>query len=348
MPNDWRGIVRKIGALSQQEIALWIQIQSRNHHLRSPFFSYAFSACVAAANPRARVCLLYQGTELKGFFPFQFSHSVARYLGAGERIGGSLSDFSGLLLDSQHSISTVDLLRCAGLHHFIVSHLEARQIEHGLVTEQKHDGYRIRFDEGAEKYWSTVRDKHKDKYKNLLNRERKLERDYPDLRFVFHEPEQVPALKLLLAEKRAQYARTKVGDALSETWMRNCLHILARQNDDACMPVMTSLYLNGDWAACHFGLRSADVLHYWFPVYNPAYANLSPGLVLLRKVINEGDRHGIKEVDLGEGDAPYKLWLGTDRYENLSADWSSSDLRSFAFRAFRSLSWRAQSMCNPK
>lgn len=345
--SEWRGEVKELDAVAPDEIALWDQLCKEHRYLRSPFFSFTFSACVARAKPNSRVCLLYRGASLVGFFPFQFENSVAWALGAGERIGGPLNDSFGIIGGPTSAISHTDLLRCAQLNYFSVSHLESEQQELGLVGQRKHLGYSVKLSEGAEDYWSKINVRHRDKLKNLLNRERKIERDFKKVTFIFDEQDPLSVLDLVIAEKRAQYARTAVGDALQLEWMRNCLKEIAAQANELCRPVVSSLYLDGEWAALHFGIRSPGVMHYWFPVYNQNIASLSPGLILLRKIINHCPEHGIGEIDLGEGDAPYKVWLGTHEYANSSGEWTLFGARSFTYKALRAASWRIKALRKP-
>ena len=44
--------------------------------------------------------------------------------------------------------------------------------------------------------------------------------------------------------------------------------------------------------AAHFGIRSGAVLHWWFPVYDPEFAALAPGWILLRELVAGRARAG--------------------------------------------------------
>jgi CelD/BcsL family acetyltransferase involved in cellulose biosynthesis len=54
------------------------------------------------------------------------------------------------------------------------------------------------------------------------------------------------------------------------------------------------------------GIRSRDVLHWWFPTYDPAYTKYSVGIILLLRVARAAADEGIVSIDLGKGDALYK------------------------------------------
>ncbi len=48
------------------------------------------------------------------------------------------------------------------------------------------------------------------------------------------------------------------------------------------------------------------MLHWWFPVYDPAYAQLAPGWILLRELVAATPGLGVRRIDLGRGDDEYK------------------------------------------
>jgi CelD/BcsL family acetyltransferase involved in cellulose biosynthesis len=47
-------------------------------------------------------------------------------------------------------------------------------------------------------------------------------------------------------------------------------------------------------------------LHYWFPVYDPAFARYAPGRLLLAAIIEAAPFHEISRVERGVGNAPAK------------------------------------------
>jgi CelD/BcsL family acetyltransferase involved in cellulose biosynthesis len=72
------------------------------------------------------------------------------------------------------------------------------------------------------------------------------------------------------------------------------------------------LYAGDVVAALHLGLRSGQVWHSWFPAYNPDLDRYSPGLVLMLELAAAAaSALGIREIDLGKGEARYKLALAT-------------------------------------
>ena len=83
--------------LSASEIELWTSVCGKIPSLDHPFFSYAFARAVDRVRPHVFVAILEKHGRIVGFLPFQFSGRPARMLGAAERVGGDLSDRSGVI-----------------------------------------------------------------------------------------------------------------------------------------------------------------------------------------------------------------------------------------------------------
>jgi CelD/BcsL family acetyltransferase involved in cellulose biosynthesis len=340
----WHGEVKRIGDLSEREIEFWQHLVATRSELCSPFFSIEFARAVAAAGVRARVCLLYDHRELAGFFPFQFADRFCQWAAAGERIGGALNDFCGLLLDyPRHGpIGVAELLRCAGLKSFDVSHLEQHQPRFGPRFSVTSQGARIQVGNDLETYWTAMRAAHPSDYETLRRRERKAAREYRSIDFAFADADLGRLLDQVVAAKRAQYLRTGKKDGFAGSWKLGCLKHIAGYRTGRCLPVLSSLLIDGNWAALHFGLQAGKVLHYWFPVYNPNFDSISPGLILLSKMVREAASHGIETIDLGEGLSRYKLLFATELYPIYRDFWHRASPRGLAYRGYMSLLWRVQ------
>jgi CelD/BcsL family acetyltransferase involved in cellulose biosynthesis len=106
--------------------------------------------------------------------------------------------------------------------------------------------------------------------------------------------------------KRAQYAATSGRDYFRQPDRIDLMHRLLHTRDRAFGGILSTLHIGDHLVAAHFGIRSDHVLHWWFPVYDPAYAQLSPGWVLLRELVAATPEFGIHRIDLGRGDDEYK------------------------------------------
>jgi len=114
------------------------------------------------------------------------------------------------------------------------------------------------------------------------------------------------SLELLFKLKTAQYRRTRVANVLAAAWKRELLRQLAASLSPDCLGVVSTLEAGDRVLAVHFGLRRGPVLHYWFPVYDPAFARYAPGRLLLAAIIEAAPFHGISRVERGVGTAPAK------------------------------------------
>lgn len=139
----------------------------------------------------------------------------------------------------------------------------------------------------------------------LERKARKLEREVGPLRFVAHTGP-TGVLERVFALKSAQCRRTGTADVFAPGWTRSLARRLLAVSHDHFGGCLSALYAGERLLAAHLGLRSARVWHWWFPVYEPAFAAYSPGGILLLEVAREAARRGASALDLGKGDDPYK------------------------------------------
>ena len=59
--------------------------------------------------------------------------------------------------------------------------------------------------------------------------------------------------------------------------------------------------------AAHYGMIENDLLHYWYPAYDPKYSIYSPGTALFTAIVAAASENGIRCIDMGYGEQPYKL-----------------------------------------
>lgn len=187
----WYGEVKRLTDLSATEIELWRHLHTTRHELRSPFFSFEFAHAVAKAGARARVCLLYEGGTLAGFFPFQYAGAPAQAMGVGERIGGFLSGFCGTIMDqSWHPrISREDLLRCMGLGRLRLGSSMEKSEQHLNIAAARTLGTQVSLVQEPEQYWPLVRGRRCTTYDNLGEGLREIDGEFPSVEFAFANEE---------------------------------------------------------------------------------------------------------------------------------------------------------------
>jgi CelD/BcsL family acetyltransferase involved in cellulose biosynthesis len=75
--------------------------------------------------------------------------------------------------------------------------------------------------------------------------------------------------------------------------------------------VLSALYLGDKLAAAHFGMRTATVLHYWFPAYDAELSAHTPGNICLLELADAVAAGGVRRIDLGKGPERYKQALAS-------------------------------------
>jgi CelD/BcsL family acetyltransferase involved in cellulose biosynthesis len=250
-----------------------------------------------------------------------------------------MTDYFGLVARPDVRLESTQLLRLAGLHHMVFSHLDESQLEYGLTAEQPQVGYQINIDV-TEHYWEELRKTHK-KFVTYADRSwRQVESQYGALRFTAAASEWHTELDQLLTHKSQQYLRTGQFDLFATSWKRNLVTRLGGVHEQTCTGMLSTLYAGDTWLASHFGLRCMDVLHYWFPVYNTELSKFSPGRLLLKALIEASPGLGIRLIDHGGGDAHYKSESSNRTHIYLRGVWQGASIRAQIARAAASFRWR--------
>jgi CelD/BcsL family acetyltransferase involved in cellulose biosynthesis len=113
-------------------------------------------------------------------------------------------------------------------------------------------------------------------------------------------------LKQAISWKRQQYRRANILDLFIPDWTRDLVERLHRSTGAQNRGILSVLRAGDKVVAAHFGLIEGDLLHYWFPAYHVDYSQYSPGTALFKQIIRSSSQYGIKCVDMGYGEQPYK------------------------------------------
>jgi len=331
------GQVAQPGALSRDDQELWRKFLEPQP---IAFLSYSYVQAIASCLPLVRICRITQGDRTIAFFPFQYRSPVYAAARIGERLGGELSDYFGLIAEPGFRIEARELLRLSGLRSLYFTHLDESQRENGLVGEKREVGYRIDFPQGGESFWEQKGRDDKKFTSDTERRERKLIREHGPLRFVFSENDTQKTLSRLIADKRAQYSRTQATDVLRDRRTQSILYALCQTRDAQCHGIVSTLYAGDIWVASHFGLRSGSTLHYWFPVYNPVLKAFAPGRILLKQIIQSAQFHGLERIDRGAGDSVAKRDFATSQHFFYTGLWQQPGVTALAHRAGLAIGWR--------
>ena len=146
----------------------------------------------------------------------------------------------------------------------------------------------------------------KSAFRAIRVRAEKAEKQHGPIKHVF-EDRSADALKQLVAWKAEQYRATGQIDVLSVGWVKGLVADLLSASDGAVKAQLSSLWFGDRLAAAHLGLRTGTAMHYWFPGYDPEFAELSPGNILLHRMAKAAAEEGVRAIHLGPGDYRYKL-----------------------------------------
>jgi CelD/BcsL family acetyltransferase involved in cellulose biosynthesis len=337
------GIVRRIAALACEVTAAaelgaserdrWEAIRAQDPALASPFFAFDYTAAVASVRRDVHVAVLRDAGEIVGFLPFQRALG-----GAGRPVGGKLTDYQGAIVAPGLGWDVRSVLRGAGLRSLRFDHLIASQRPFRPYFSSVASSPVVDLDDPAKPPPGAP--------SQAARKRKRLERRSV-LRFTRSEASG-DALRTLMGWKAAQYRRTGAFDAMGRPWVRDVLERLHATRTDALAGELACLYADDELLAAHFGLRSGRVLHWWFPAYDAAFARDSPGLVLLRLLLDDAPEAGIGLLDFGKGEEDYKasfandaieLGVGVAEADRFSA-WRGAASRAAWGRALRSRLYR--------
>ncbi len=309
-------------SLGLAEVERWGELQQQFVY-SSPFFRPEFTAAMATMRD-VRVAVVADAGTVVGFFPFE---ARAR---AGRPVAWPRSNYHGPVLDERAGVDPRELVRACGLATWTFDHLPAELP--GFVRHSFGGGRSPYLDvsAGFESYVASRRERSD--VRNALGKTaRKLVREVGPVRFVL-ESGATELLTRLVEWKRRQYAETGVRDVLADAGSRELLERMHAVRGPEFAGALSVLYAGNEVAALQFGVRSARVWHCWFPAYNRDLAKYSPGLMLLLELARAASSLGVRQVDLGKGDAPYKLALANGAHELLEGCVGASAVSALAVR----------------
>ncbi len=305
----------KVHLLNSDELAgeplrLWLRMQESDPALSSPYFRPEFTAAVAAVRNDVAVALLEEGGEVAGFFPFQRDAA-----GDGVPLGGWLSDFHGVVAAPGARIEPPELIRKCGLRSWRFHNLLASQEPFVAFHSARTAAACLDLSGGFAAFIAERRRAGSAQIRKLGTLRRKLEREVGPVRFEA-QSDDPGELRRLMEWKSAQYRRTsRPNDWFAVPWIAALLERLQRIRNEGFSGALSVLYAGGEAVAAHFGMRSRRSWHYWFPAYDLRFARYSPGLLLLLEIAAHAAAEGIRRVDLGKGEEPYKRRLANGAVE---------------------------------
>ncbi len=291
--------------------ASWASLRAMDPALRSPYFSWEFVDAVAALSGNVEVGVLRHAARTVGYFPFQ--RDAGRL---GRPVGAPMSDYHGLISEPGLAFDPVELLEACGLDRFEFDHLIVEQAPFAPFRRARGSSPYLDLSRGFEAWMQERRRAGRSRFERLKEQRRALARAHGPLRFDF-DVRDSGVLDRLLALKSAQYRRTLGAerDLFAIPLMAGLVKRLFSTRVSGLCGILSGLFAGERLVAAHFGLRSGEVLHWWFPSHDPAFSKYSPGTLLLLDLALAASQAGVCVVDFGKGDEPYKLRWATGAFE---------------------------------
>jgi CelD/BcsL family acetyltransferase involved in cellulose biosynthesis len=283
----------------------WSEIQAAEPALASPYFRPEFTQAAAQVRPDVEVALMFDGSEAVGFFPFQRGP-----LNIGKPVGGKLSDYHGIIALSGTQIDAAELLRACRLAGWDFDHLVTTQLSFEPFASARGESPYLDLSQGYDSYAAQRRAAGSGELKEVARKLRKCEREEGAVTFELDSDDE-SALNLLMQWKSAQLQQNGLTDIFAFPWTAALLKNIHRNWHDKFSGLLTVLRLHDKPISILFSLRAGPVVHGWIFAYDKELAPYSPGSILLLKMAEAAQQHGISKIDLGKGTERYKLNLAS-------------------------------------
>ncbi len=300
--------------LSEDQRAAWRRLRWTRGEYATPFFSLAFTEAVEWSRGDVRVAVLSRGGQPIGFFPFHRVNGVA------VPVGRYFNDAHNVIASPETTVDWLELLeRCdvkAFDFHALVAADPRNPLERGFGTVQS---FSARLGDDSAAFLDQLGQQHRT-IRRQSQKSRKLSREVGKITLEFDCRDDA-LLAQTIQWKRNQYRRTHILDLFSPDWTRRLMQRLHEVPPGGAPPggapqeggapggvrgLLSVLRAGDQIVAAHYGLLESEMLHYWFPCYDPAFAIYSPGTALFTEMVREASHYGLRFIDMGYGEQPYK------------------------------------------
>lgn len=297
--------LKRADALNVAEREAWLGIQSGSNRLASPYFALDFLDAIASVRNDTHVIVVREAGQAVAFLPLQLGR-----FGHARGLGGPLGDHHGLIASEPDRFDLQELLQKAGVEVFDFHGLVGAPFSKGITVSERDGSWVVDLRGGLEAYKSRQKKQGGNTFRTIFSARRKLLETKARLDFIFDDRSS-DALAQLVSWKSDQYKASGHFDVFSASWTRPLLETLkASGGKGGARGVVSTLRVDGQLVAAHFGLLGDRAMHYWFPGYDPAFAKAAPGNVLLEYILEALADRGVEELHLGPGDYRYKAALG--------------------------------------
>jgi CelD/BcsL family acetyltransferase involved in cellulose biosynthesis len=125
-------------------------------------------------------------------------------------------------------------------------------------------------------------------------------------RHVTSLPEIEASLPTFFDQHVRRWAKVGKGSLFRDPLQRRFYAALARAGHESGWLFFSSVDVDGEPIAFHFGFDYGHVVTWYKPAFEPDYADHSPGMVLIHQLIEDALRRDRKEIDFTVGDESFK------------------------------------------
>lgn len=296
-------VLKPLSDLSPVELDAWQAFRRDDHALASPYFAVGYLKAMETARPGVQIVCWRDGETPTGFLPLRRAA-----LGLARPVGGPMDDLHGVIAPAGQAFDIKAAMREVGLGGYAFSATPYTQVRHSLVGHCGEGNHIIDLSSGSDAYFAQ-RGEASRSFKRLRSKARRLIED-PSVE-VRHDVKDPAAFDRMIELKKMAFAEAGYFDLFSLDWPRKALEAIASSEASDARGVLSTLHMGGRMAAVTFNMRSEDVLHYWFPAYEPDLADSQAGNALLFSLVDWAAAEGIREIHLGLGAAQYKVMMGS-------------------------------------
>lgn len=314
-------ITKRLGDLTDSEVAVWRASQTGNPLLRSPHFCFEMAKIAEETRGDVFVSVIAEQGAPVGFLPFHRCGSIAT------APAGPLASFQGGIFPLRLEVDMEEVVRAAGLKAYKFDHLldEQHGFERWKMSSAK--SHLIDLANGFKAYHQERMTRHPKRFKELARTERKLHREH-EVRFEV-DCRDSPVLRMMLNQKSKQLDEMGVWNFLHESWTVSFLERVFEHHARDFAGLLSVLWVDDEPGAIAFSYRSGHVLHGNVLTYNSRSRKYSPGLQLVMALARACDDMEVTRFDLGRGEEAYKE-LFANTYTSVAE--GAVDLRPLARR----------------
>ncbi len=296
--------LNKFSNLSVSDRQAWDTLQRENPNLHSPYFSYDFQNVVNAVRGDVEVLRFADANgKAIGFLPFR-----RNFMRMARPTAGPMDDLHGVIsaADADISFDADEVSELIGGYSF--SAVPAQQFQFGLKGFAGDGNYVLDLTSGFDAYIES-RSEASSNFRRAWRKAEKLLKT--DGVTVQHDIWDEAVFERMIELKRDALAEAGHFDLFSIEWPKELLEELHHRNLNGARGVLSTLQIDGEVAAICYCMRSENVLHYWFPSYEPRFQKQQPGMALLFSLAEWASHEGMNEFHLGQGDVQYKRLMAS-------------------------------------